>query len=176
MIKIYIGNTTTQYLRFNYALREYREFFFVDIPSGSQALIPHRELTSDQADYLIEQLHRYGARPVREISDRIAGYSGITYSIDRVISRDKFDQGYEAVKTEAAERSVREVENAVKRADLAENRRKDGANPNDSSRVASEIVVEIEEKGDPGKPSSDPIKTSITVTPKARGKREVVRQ
>ena len=175
MIKVYIGNTTTQNLRFCYSLREYKENFFVNIPSGGQEIIPHRDLSADQVDYLIEQLHRYGARPVKEISDRIPGFSGITYSVDRVISVDKIDQGHEAVKTEAAERSMREVENAVRRADLTENRRNDGRNPSSSSRIARDVEVEIEEKGDPMKPSKDPIKTRITVTPTARDKREVVR-
>lgn len=172
MQKLYIANTTRQNFRFNYRLPEMAEHSFVNIASGCQELLPHELSGVHVVESVLTQLHRFGAVEVSDIGERIKGFSGLTYSLSKPVKVDRIEQGAAAVVSSAEDRSVSEVLKGVKRADI---RARENAGTDKEHRVARDIEVEIIEQGDPRKPSSDPIRTKIIVTPGVREDEKVRR-
>jgi hypothetical protein len=83
MTKVYIGNATKQVLSFTYRIPG-QGARVQTVPIGGQVLLSG-DITSTDAQHIIDQNEKYGLIDVKEI-DRTKSFIGICYSLDKPIA------------------------------------------------------------------------------------------
>ena len=100
MTVLYIANCSKQDHIFHYHLPGNMQPFAQRIRAGAQIKIDCRE---GETDAIINQHSRYGMQPVDKITK---GFSGICYRIDRQISVERIESGFEQTEAEMTARAL----------------------------------------------------------------------
>jgi hypothetical protein len=93
MAHLLVANGTHQNIDFHYRVPEHTKIFSTVIPAGRQVELPV-DLNTVQAQKVVEQLERYGARPASDI-DSIDSPRGLIYTVGKVIKSDQIDAARE---------------------------------------------------------------------------------
>lgn len=139
MSKIYIANTTRQHLRLPIRINEPEKGSKVirfEIPSGQQLMIGSG-FSEDQVADVISHLERFGGK--KSVSQKLNGFMGILYSVDKPISEDNIRTGHEAVIDASQKRSATESIRAAESFDTSTRE-----NSGRGKRLARETQVVIE--------------------------------
>lgn len=111
----------------------------MDITSGHQGKFPV-DLTSDQRNSVMEQLHRYGAVERRNVHGQVREFTGLVYSFDKPVSEDEIAAGNEEQLDHAQDRSVTQATRSALAADLAH---RDQDNRRKGKRKSKKVSVEV---------------------------------
>ncbi len=101
-MKLYIANCSRQSHTFNYKLPEKTQAFGITIRPGDQHMIENQ---SDIINHIIKQHEPYGFQDCRKVDKK---FSGICYSIDKVVTLGAIEDGAEQ-KTENLENLSQEI-------------------------------------------------------------------
>jgi len=94
MTKLYLANTTKQHREFQYRIPGNQQIFSVTINAGTQAILPHTELTESEIRTIISQHERYGLVDQKTIPNMRA-YTGMCYSIGKEIDMRRVREAIE---------------------------------------------------------------------------------
>ena len=155
---LYVANATRQNFRFCYRLPEAQKSMVAEIPSGRQVdLDSQKKLTTENVDYLVKQLERYGARPAKEARGSLRDFNGgILYSTSAPVKSGEIEYGNEQHLDAAQDRSVIQATRSAVAADHAHRDKRTG------KRKAKSVTTEVMKHGDPRKGEDEPL-MSVTV-------------
>lgn len=118
-MKCYIANASAQVQELYFWLPEVSRPVMQRLNMGQQELLAHRELTKDQLDAVLAQLHPYGVANIKDI-DREKKFSGLCYQLDKPINVEDLKNGVQRNQEvlEARSREAREMSTAAIHEDL----------------------------------------------------------
>ncbi|OZA85976.1 MAG: hypothetical protein B7X56_05390, partial [Burkholderiales bacterium 34-67-9] len=94
---LYIANTTKQNTIFCFRSPEINRPQMTHIPSGAQVALGV-SWSAPQTDSVVEQLHRFGGRPVSDAkSRRLDHFQGLLYSTEKPVRTDVIEVAHDAV-------------------------------------------------------------------------------
>jgi hypothetical protein len=110
MANVYVANGTYQAMIFQYRIPERDNARALRIPPHGQAKFPE-DLEGHNLEYVLAQLHRYGARPHDDIR-AIINPKALVYRVDRAVTSDAIDAAAEKDEHIRQDISAEKFENA----------------------------------------------------------------
>lgn len=164
---LYVANMTRQHHQVNYRVPEYQQARFQDIPIGSQVRLGGEDMSTEQIEFIVKQLHAYGHKSVREISQPKT-FVGLCYSIGKPVNLDEILEGVEKNDV-ALNKQAEERRSTVAEAIANQHQRLAQESGMDHQRTEVETIEDT--RGTPGVASGIEV-TAEGVEPRRDGRRK----
>lgn len=155
---IHVANDTKQNHILYYRLRggeggQLLGPYTVTIPTGGQVAVG-QDWDESNHNFFIQQIERHGAKDMRDLDRSVKRHTGLLYSFDKPVPKERIEEGHSQVVETQKKRSAEEATKAA----LAYDRVANGLSRRGTRRNARSTEVEVEQQVDPReRPTGDEI-------------------